>query len=255
MRSNTDRVSLAAVLLAVCCSLFSCGFHEPALRDLSSDVSQYPTPQWAGALEASAPESGRGLKVARLDEKELLVSLQNSDTHEFVSNLVVEYDIAAKIIDTGTTEQVPDSGSGDWRLVFTQGLMNRELKCIGGNYEGVLLDTNCLRLQGKNLASVEYSPSREFLLVISADGEHPSPRSTLFGPGSPTSNAYGQHYLQVISMESRDFVGPSRSLPFETARERGTADWLADGVILVAPYSREWISILRVEDLRTSVHE
>lgn len=94
----------------------------------------------------------------------------------------------------------------------------RRFQCDHNGREAVLVGEVCRELAGRSLVSLSHSPSTNLLLAVSADGRHPKPVQGLFGSGAPTSDAYGQHYIQLISLAGSGLVSAPLKTTYESAR-------------------------------------
>ena len=238
----------ALVVGTLMAALWSCGVSLDSRFE--SELVQLATPGW------------RGLRGHVLT---YLLSL-DGDAAYFAPRLnvgftepVYRYDYLSRRLDElnqGAIEELRD-----WRVpnpAGTVGFQVRfEAKCRTDVQEGIRVQAQsfCIEPQGRNVVAAQRSPSANYWFVLSAEGEHyVVPENILgFGPSKPTLLAYGQHYLQIVSVADQDFVGSALPVGFETASRSFQIDWIDDGHIVIAStiYVRDEyrLAVVHVDDI------
>ena len=125
-------------------------------------------------------------------------------------------------------------------------------RCESGGQLGLLADSECLIPYASATVGLLLSPSGNFAFLLSSEGRQPPARPTGLAPApSPQFRAYGQHYLQLASMTEKRLLGRPLRIRLETY-PRGvgleTLDWIGDDLIVVAPDSGAWLSIIHRSD-------
>lgn len=234
--------------LVCCCLGLSCGDQDAELR---SDVEQHPTPEWREFVLRGDPFDQRPAYLVSPSRGVIYFALQNWASLEFETDVVYVYDTVGKALTASTLGAIPTGDEDHWESVMTGSnpIAGPWPVCDLWRAEGVSLGGTCLALEGRSLAFLSYSPSEQLFSILSADGDHPEPRRTVWGPGAPTVNAYGQHYLQLASRASGGKIGPAVRIAIATAEDQGEAGWLGgDDFIAVVPKTAEWISVIHVAD-------
>ncbi|MDA0207157.1 MAG: hypothetical protein O3A53_11610 [Acidobacteria bacterium] len=236
--------------LLVHLAIFLYPFLPPPSHELISDIELYSTPKFKESLPF-VWRGGTALSVYHPPDPDLVYfSVINPDTRDFFTDAAYIYRISSRQLTATTITQLGIEGEARWTSVL--GMMTRkwyELACEVDGRVSVSLRGPCVAAAGRSLVRLQYSPSGNLAAVVTADGGHPKPRWTPFGPGTTTNDAYGQHYLQFIPVEIGAFVGEPIRIAIETARSVGRIDWLSDDLLVVAHPAAEWISIVHVSDV------
>lgn len=151
-------------------------------------------------------------------------------------------------LDSGVVETRIKADSEEpwnWSLTLPPRYGNRF--CLKGDLEGLRLGGNCVALRGREFVSIDVERERPNGVALSADGPVHYTDATIFGPGT-RQGAYGQHYLQLLSLQREDAQGRPLRIPVESAFDYPRTVWLDDERLLLSTSSVKWFAVVHVDD-------
>lgn len=237
----------ATVYCLVCLpalAFISCGFGTPerAPSQLDSDIQTIATSCWDDrTYEQQVLYS---LKYS-LDQPAgvLELTLSSPDYQAEAHPCIYRYHLDSGAVDTRI--KADSEEPWDWSITMPIGYENRF--CLKGEREGLRLGANCVALGGRELVGVDVERKRPNGMALSADGPVHYTDDTIFGPGS-RQGAYGQHYLQLLSLDREAAQGHPLRVLVESAFDYPLTVWLDDERLLLSTYSAKWFAVVHVDD-------
>lgn len=240
-------MTLARSVWVLVIAALSCQ-HPPGPFDLQSDFQTLHTACWANRSPDAPPYALRYRSAP--NGEYVRFALVNQSAIDSVHTCSFRFDYDTKQLVTEELaygEEAPLTWPGVGGALGL-GRAPGGLICGTGDRRGVKLEGECQPSHGRFLTGVHCSPSNTYCVLLSSDGPQRRNGPSVWGSGG-TARTYGQHYLQLVSIDEDRFVGSPLATGIEPGRVYATLGWLGDDEhIVAAPNSREWLEIFSVDD-------
>lgn len=233
---------LIIFIFSLCVATGAC--QQMLAPDLVSDIEKLPTPCWANSIGGEPPYY---LKYS-LEGDGVLLALETNPWQGGFHPCLLYYRFDARTVAVGDFTEAARRRKWSPIAHATLGPAPSGLVCSTGSGEGVLLNDSCTAPRGKSFIPLWCSPARARCFVLSAEGERLKKRPSMWGPGGSTRRAFGQHYLQLISVEESTFVGQALAIPVQTADEPVKIDWIDESHVVLSTEAHEWFAVITVDD-------
>jgi hypothetical protein len=165
---------------------------------------------------------GRLLIRSGRDGKNILLTMRDESEKANRHRVVYEYDPKAKSL-----RKVPDltwdAVAGPIAECFSQPQQFPERIKVTG--EKLFFGNREVSIKGAVLISSAFSPSGQYVAILSADGPRKGSLLPFLGGGQ---NSGGQHYHQLFSVDNGEPISAVLKLQFTTEKEAYPACWSSD---------------------------